>query len=102
MVSGSRLATSWTAVLRSSVRLGSAMVFSRRRASTRSGLPSGLRKVFSTRISSITPPSRAQRLLFPRVRGRAEDPEADLAGGVAAEHRAVLHQDDLAGRRARR
>lgn len=40
--------------------------FSMRMVSQMSGLPSGLRYWFSRRNSSITPPSRAQRLLLPR------------------------------------
>jgi hypothetical protein len=65
MVSGSRFTTWNTAVLSSRRILASARTFSSSTVSNSSGLPSGLRKVFSTMISSITPPSRAHRLLLP-------------------------------------
>ena len=53
------------AVFSSSVMFSSSTTFSSRMVSKIGGLPSGLRKTFSTRNSSMTPPSRAQRLLLP-------------------------------------
>ena len=65
IVSSFFFCTSYTAVLSKSVILGSETTFSNISVSKISGLPSGLRYRFSTNISSITPPSLAQRLLLP-------------------------------------
>src|SRR4028119_246953 len=64
IVSGFDLLQSSTAVFSNSVILGSSSTFSSKTVSKISALPSGLRHIFSTRISSSTPPSRDQRLLL--------------------------------------
>src|SRR5690606_731133 len=66
IVLSSVLSTSYTAVFNNSVILGSAITLSNKTASNINGLPSLLTYVFSTNISSTTPPSRLHRLLFPR------------------------------------
>ena len=65
MVSGSDFSKSYTAVLSNKVILDSFTTFSNKMVSKMSGLLSGLRYMFSTNNSSMTPPSRAQRLLLP-------------------------------------
>ena len=65
MVSAVDLSKSKTDVLSKSVILGSLTTFSSKIVSKINGLLSGLRYIFSTSNSSITPPSRAQRLLLP-------------------------------------
>jgi hypothetical protein len=41
-------------------------------------------------------------VVVPHVRGRAENPQAHLAGGIAAQHRAILNQSHLESRPRRR
>ncbi|MNK52411.1 hypothetical protein D3C87_713450 [compost metagenome] len=57
--------TSYTLVLSNNRMLGSCFTLSSKIISNITALPSGLRYTFSTNISSITPPSRLQRLLLP-------------------------------------
>ena len=65
MVSEAPISTSKTAVLSRRVMRLSCVTFSSRMVSNIKGFPSGFLYMFSTKSSSIIPPSRAQRLLFP-------------------------------------
>ena len=95
MVSSSDFSRSWTAVLSSRVMLGSLSDPFEQDGVEDEGVSLGvavhvLDEDFIDHAAFAGP-----AVVVSHVGGGAEDPEADLAGGIAAEHRAVLDEHDL-------